>query len=531
MKSTRDRLVAELRIMDLNGLKPNYAELARKYGLDYRTVKKYHLGYEGKPKTRDKPSKLDKFYLEITTKLQIPRVSIKGVYEWLIDTYGFDEVGSYSNFKTYCKHNKLSTSKRMNGGNTLYETNPGDLAQCDWKENVILTSKYGEIFTINIFHIVMKFSRYSYIELSLSKEQSAVIRCLINSFHYFGGIPNRLLFDNMASVVDVNVKPKRINTRISQFSKDFNFKIELCKPRHPYTKGTNEARNKMLDWIRAYNNDFESINELQMIIDKINTKMNVEKCEGTELPPSVLFCKEKEYLNPLPTNDVVNSYLTPSKVKVSPQQLVSHSGIKYSVDKKYINEFVTIEEFNDILQIYYKGKLIQIHHISKNPINYTSEHYKQSLNKTVKSENIEEIAKKNLLIMNQLLETRSVSISKQEALQSNEKLLAYLISHGAISNWIKRFIQTLNTDERIVLFEELRKMLPYVANEEQFFLAFKHAANKKELKLIRLNFWKLDSVESYDILTKEGSEIIGEEFDSEIRQYIREWKEDLEKQK
>ena len=47
--------------MDLNNLKPNYAELARKYNLDYRTVKKYHEGYEGKPRSRDKPSKLDKY--------------------------------------------------------------------------------------------------------------------------------------------------------------------------------------------------------------------------------------------------------------------------------------------------------------------------------------------------------------------------------------------------------------------------------------------------------------------------------------
>ena len=55
----KKRIEAELRIMDLNNLKPNYAELARKYNLDYRTVKKYHEGYEGKPRSRDKPSKLD----------------------------------------------------------------------------------------------------------------------------------------------------------------------------------------------------------------------------------------------------------------------------------------------------------------------------------------------------------------------------------------------------------------------------------------------------------------------------------------
>ena len=52
-------LKGELAIMDSMNLKPNYAALGRKYGMDYRTVKKYHNGYEGIPKTRNKKSKLD----------------------------------------------------------------------------------------------------------------------------------------------------------------------------------------------------------------------------------------------------------------------------------------------------------------------------------------------------------------------------------------------------------------------------------------------------------------------------------------
>lgn len=59
------QLIAELNIMDISGIKPNYAALARKYDMDYRTVKKYHEGYQGKPKNRNKPSKLDE-YEELT---------------------------------------------------------------------------------------------------------------------------------------------------------------------------------------------------------------------------------------------------------------------------------------------------------------------------------------------------------------------------------------------------------------------------------------------------------------------------------
>ena len=51
-----NNLKGELSVMDNLGIKPNYAALGRKYGMDWRTVKKYHNGYEGRPATRNKKS-------------------------------------------------------------------------------------------------------------------------------------------------------------------------------------------------------------------------------------------------------------------------------------------------------------------------------------------------------------------------------------------------------------------------------------------------------------------------------------------
>ena len=47
-------LQGELTLMDNLDIKPNYAALGRKYGMDWRTVKKYHEGYKGKPNNREK---------------------------------------------------------------------------------------------------------------------------------------------------------------------------------------------------------------------------------------------------------------------------------------------------------------------------------------------------------------------------------------------------------------------------------------------------------------------------------------------
>ena len=78
----------ELSLMKNLGIKPNFAALGREYGMDPRTVKKYYEGYKGKSKTRNKPSKLDKYKDVIRDKLTIKRITVRGVYEFMVDTYG-----------------------------------------------------------------------------------------------------------------------------------------------------------------------------------------------------------------------------------------------------------------------------------------------------------------------------------------------------------------------------------------------------------------------------------------------------------
>lgn len=86
---------------------------------------------------------------------------------------------------------------------------PGVQAQVDWKEGISIASKYGEIFTINVFHIALSFARYSYLELSIQKRIEDVYRGLIGGFKAFGGVPSEILFDNMSTVANTQIRPKK----------------------------------------------------------------------------------------------------------------------------------------------------------------------------------------------------------------------------------------------------------------------------------------------------------------------------------
>ena len=328
-----NRLKQELLIMKTEGIKPNYAELARLHNCDYRTVKKYNNGYEGKPINRIKKSKLDKYKEDIKTKLELPGSTIKGTYEYFKSN---DEtIGNYSNFYKYTKKKNLK-KKNNNKFHPRYETEFGKQLQFDWKEDIKMFNKYGEVFEFNIFSSTLGSSRLHVFIYSKYRTKIDVQRCLVKTFQYIGGLPEETLTDNMSSIVDT--KKKEFYKDFISFSKDIGFIPKKCKPRHAYTKGKDESCNRFMSWLIPYNGEFETEEDLIKIIEEINLKVNKQINETIGVPPIMLFQKEKEYLKPLPNNKILNSYLYDTiSVKVSNESLFYYKGSKYSVPIKFIN--------------------------------------------------------------------------------------------------------------------------------------------------------------------------------------------------
>ncbi len=446
----RNKLKTQLKILKLSDIKPNFSELARFYDLDRRTVKKYYDGYEGKAAHRNKPSKLDKHYDLIKQKLSIKGANVRAVYEFILSEKDPD-IGTYSNFNKYIKSKGLKPVKTV-PGHPRFETAPGVQAQVDWKEDVVIANKFGEIFTFQVFDYKLGNSRYTHFTYKLYKTRQDVFDCLIASFKATGGVPREILFDNMSSIVDRDGERKNVSNQVRAFAKDFNFKIKLCKPRHPFTKGKVEAVNKFLAWLLPYEGEFETEDELIAILEKINQKVNtypcqeitkgkveavnkflawllpyegefetedeliaiLEKinqkvntypCQETNMPPLILFQKEKEYLQPLPTDDVVESYLPHDRqTTVRSDSLVTYHNCKYSVPPEYIGKPVRLLVFENTLHIYFSTDLIAVHVLSSKRLNYQKEHYQQLLTQTMKdADAVSDLAEANLKQMDAFL--------------------------------------------------------------------------------------------------------------------------------
>ena len=359
------------------GEKVNKSALARQYNCCWETIDR-RLNpekYRKEKKIRVYTSKLDNFKEIIDIKLEESNVPATGIYYLLKEKYNFD--GKYGIVRKYVSSKKENIIKELT---IRFETLKGYQSQVDWKEKLKLHDKYHNQYVISIFLIILGNSRYKYIELTLDQTQTTLFRCLTNAFEYFGGTTEEILFDNMKTIVDrtkSSLNDIIINSKAEQFSKDAGFEIVTCRPYRPRTKGKVETLAKLMNRLKAFNNEFEDIEELENIVKRLNYSLNYEeKSQATNEIPNNLFQKEKEYLKPV-NIDILKNYYIPEKVyKVSNESMITYKGIKYSVPIQYVGKQITVLDEDNVIHLYYNAKLIYSYNKNKKyRYNYKEQDY------------------------------------------------------------------------------------------------------------------------------------------------------------
>ena len=374
------------------------AAMARIMGCDPRTVKRYLEGYELKKKRKIlKKSKLDKFKETIISKLEIGCTSM-AIFKF-IQKDGY--TGSYSLVADFVQKHKEEQIKKAT---IRFETAPGLQAQVDWKENLKMISKHGELFEVNIFLMVLGYSRTKFVKLTSDKTQKTLFKCMNEAFKYFGGVPKEIIFDNMATVVDranSRIGNVKLNTKFVQYSKDIGFNPITCRIYRPQTKGKVESLAKLVDRLQVYNHEFETYEELEKIVKMFMKEINNEISQGTNMKPIERLEKETKHLLPLPNQELLNAYTTsPKEYKVSKESMITYKGQKYSVPTYLIGKSVSVKETDEYIHIYYTTNLITKHKKSKKFLNYHKEHIvdilKSDALKGYKDNEIEEFVNNHL---------------------------------------------------------------------------------------------------------------------------------------
>lgn len=395
-------------LVEVNNLdKPNFSEIGRRLGVDRRTVKKYYEGNIGKERKRKK-SKIDDYYDIISSLLSADNKQVfyykSHLYRYLVREHGLE--CSRSNFNYFILNNKEFAEyfkPKAKRDAIKSETPFGKQAQFDWKEKLKFTFTDGTETILNVGSLILSASRFKVWTICPSTNQNHLFDFLANAFETIGGVPKEILIDNASTMMDkarTEYSKGKINNKFKQLADDFGFEIIPCIRARPNTKAKVENPMRIIDEIMNYNGVVKNLEELHEKMNVITNEANSRICQATGLPPILVFNKEKEHLQPLPNDKVCSSYKNMTvTTTVNTNALFKYKQNMYSVPAEFIGKRVFVEINENNLYVYYNKKLVTIHAISENKVNYHDNHHIQLLGLTFKGqdeETVSEYAEKHL---------------------------------------------------------------------------------------------------------------------------------------
>ena len=229
-------LIGELDMYREAGIKPNFSDIAKRYGKDRHTVASYWRAEGGRPHDGrgDRAGSFDAHIEEVAAKAQLPGVTKKGIHEWLLHRYPGEDLAGYNAFTQFMRKNGIAVG--ASGGpepHPRFETPPGLQLQFDWKEGMRLVDSEGEVFEFSVFTAPLGYSRKHRFIPVRSRTLDDLLSCLLATFTRLGGVPEECITDNMSCLVTVSGRRRTRQERAWRFAREAGFELRLCAPRSP----------------------------------------------------------------------------------------------------------------------------------------------------------------------------------------------------------------------------------------------------------------------------------------------------------
>lgn len=384
-------------------LKLNKSKIARELDVDRRTVDKYLNGFQ-KAKHRSRTSPIDAYYDLIEDLLSKSCEQVffykKVLWQYLKDNHGLECAEStfrawilrHSEFASYFDGSRNRTVNSETRGVSSHrsrvlhlESEPGEEAQLDWKEDMNFKLKNGETIHINVFSLVYSYSRFKVFYLSLSRKRDVLLHLLDQAFE------------------------RKSQCQIRAVRQRLRIRNEAVHSGAPMEQGKGGKSDEGLDELFAYNGKLD-LYGLCLILKEINERLNASVHTTTGKIPILHMEKEKDFLQALPDAQVRNLYRIPTlSVKVDPQCMISYKGNKYSVDPRHLGKKLDLQVYEGYLYLYDNTELAAVHAIADKKWNYQEEHYTALTVYALKddSEEIRQLAKKNLKTIGDLYDERN----------------------------------------------------------------------------------------------------------------------------
>lgn len=258
-------------------------------------------------------------------------------------------------------------------------TGPGEEAQVDFTPvGQLYDPQRGKLRVAYAFVMTLGFSRHQYAELVFDQKVSTWIACHRNAFESFGGVPRKVVPDNLkAAVLVASLHDPVLGEAYRRMAQHCGFVVSPTRPRTPEHKGKVESGVHYVKRNFMAGQDFADI-----IVANQRLKVWVQEVAGVrkhgttgQAPLALFYEREKTALIPLPAYPFDLCEVRP--VKLHQDCHVVIDGSFYSAPWSYVGQTLEAYIGERIVEIYQGTELLTTHIRAKGPGEWQTrnEHY------------------------------------------------------------------------------------------------------------------------------------------------------------
>jgi len=221
----------------------------------------------------------------------------------------------------------------------------------------------GKLRTVWAFVMVLCCSRHMFVRPVLKLDQRAWTECHVAAFEFFGGVPARLVPDNLRTGVDKpDLYDPKINRSYAELADHYGCLIDPARSRKPRDKARVE---RPMPYVRDSfwrGREFASLAQMQAGAARWSLEVaGGRPCRPLDgaAPAAVFAAIEKDALRPLPAGPFVLA--TWARAKIGTDIHARVEKVLYSVPWRHIGKTADVRITATMVQFFIGGQLVKTH--------------------------------------------------------------------------------------------------------------------------------------------------------------------------
>ncbi len=294
-------------------------------------------------------------------------LSAQRIYQDLICDHAF--VGSYQAVKRFVRQLRQSQPVPF----VRMEVEPGAEAQVDFGQGAWVMVD-GKRKRPHLFRIVLSHSRKGYSEVVWRQTTESFIRCLENSFRYYGGVPRTLITDNLrAAVTRADWFDPELNPKTEEFCRHYGTVMLPTRPAMPRHKGKIESGINYGQENALKGRSFESLSAQNIYLSDWESGVADTRIHGTTRQQVGKVFNEVERAKLLPLPQGLFPVFEEAPRTVHRDGYIELQRAYYSVPPEYVGRQVWARWESRLVRVFNQRREVIAVHVLAEPGKFTTD--------------------------------------------------------------------------------------------------------------------------------------------------------------